>query len=698
IQALGLFSVYICAFILGAGGQYRLVLTMVGSAAAIVSLISLAHMIFAADAVYGLYKPVHARPTVLSPLLNSNHLAGLSLLGVPILATLGLEGRDPYRYAYGTAAILTASTLLLTLSRGGIVSFAVTSVITVVWVSVLRRRQGRKSSAVGLMFVLLAGAGLGIWAARGLKEEFADASQKKLELLLKSFEFMQSCPWVGVGRGGYSAAFVEFYGNDHRAHYAENLIAQWISEWGAIVGPAVLLSCAITYVLAARNARNAVQVGALTGLGGLVLQNMVDFSLELSGVATAGAATLGVVTSFARKKLPRLRIAPLRTHRVARLVGTLSLGIILFFGWSVHRDSLVTAQDRLEKSLATPELFQDELRRAVQKHPSEPVLALLAGHEARRRNDPMALRWLSRAMVLAPNWSSPHEEAAYALFARGAVEQALISLREALERDPSIKSTLPCEVLNLRSRADPTLDLLQAARGRAASRMLELAAVCLAIDADETRRLDQKILSLDQDHAPANLRAARRARRNGDSVEALDKIFRAVRSDPSSRTAHLLRLELLLASQQYLAAAQAVEYAQKHLDSVWELKAMLAVAKGDVEAMRSAISAMRGSASESASRLARTYRFLGKMELKMGYQARAMAAYTRAYRIARDSQSLDKVANLAEQLGDRATLRWALKRLCTQDSTPPRACSGRSPDDSIKPRFPRAVVLSGSSN
>src|SRR5262249_25228215 len=77
-----------------------------------------------------------------------------------------------------------------------------------------------------------------------------------------------------------------------------------------------------------------------------------------------------------------------------------------------------------------------EARTGVEAHPSEPVFPLMLGYALVAEDDPNALRWLNRAMALAPGWWEPHQLTARWLVRHGAVEQAWLEVREARRLAP----------------------------------------------------------------------------------------------------------------------------------------------------------------------------------------------------------------------------------------------------------------------
>src|SRR5581483_2183543 len=98
--------------------------------------------------------------------VNHGNYAGLMELLAPIPLVLCLGGlvRGGGRFLLGIVAVLTATTIFLSGSRGGMLAFAVQVVVLAAWLLLPSRRTGL---AAGLALVLISALGLVALASRG---------------------------------------------------------------------------------------------------------------------------------------------------------------------------------------------------------------------------------------------------------------------------------------------------------------------------------------------------------------------------------------------------------------------------------------------------------------------------------------------------------------------------------------------------
>ncbi|MCA9582006.1 MAG: O-antigen ligase family protein, partial [Myxococcales bacterium] len=533
-KGISILSCFVSAWILAALGLRMWVLRAVALSVTLVAFVTLFHELVDAETVFGVYAPRYASPRLLGPLLNDNHLAGFMVLGTPLLLAMGVRAasRAGAIYAFGAATLAVAVTFM-TLSRGGIAALFL-GVTLVFWKMWTTRKKGRPSPRVAsVALVALGGVALGVFMAvdRLIREFSLDAEPfHKLAQIRDSMVVFSDAPWVGVGRGAFASAFALHDGAITRALYPENIIVQWLSEWGLVL---TLLLGPFLIGLVVRiwkREPSLVRASATAGFLALLAQNLVDFSLEMVGVATVAATMMGAVfgQSPVAHRVPDSRllrdVAFLRVRNLAPVVAAVALGLCIWLGPSLAEH----APEQLQARLIA--LFENEadkefaatLNRALELYPSEPALALIAGAEATRRRDPQALRWLNRSMQLAPGWASPHVETARFLFYRGSVDQALLEVREAAARDPDQAVPILCEFL--KAKPDPDLAFRGAPKGPDGVVLLDAVSACVARNRVLSAAIDGRLLEIDGTHPralgreAARLRAAREKGQQGSPM------------------------------------------------------------------------------------------------------------------------------------------------------------------------------------
>ncbi|MCZ7684784.1 MAG: hypothetical protein M5U28_40815 [Sandaracinaceae bacterium] len=261
------------------------------------------------------------------------------------------------------------------------------------------------------------------------------------------------------------------------------------------------------------------RLGAAAGIVAIVVHDLVDFALEMVGVAVVASALLAAVIAPRRSSRARPR-REVRAWVAAALAGSATVVAVVTLGWRIDGESVFALQDELTASMRAGdrEAFHETLVRAIRLHPAEPAFPLLGGAEATRHDDDAAIAWLNRAMLRAPGWSSPHLETARYLARRGRSTQAFLELRAAEERRPGVATSLAAAIVG--RSPETTSELIRVAgRDELGAGVLDRAAATLArshpaaleIDAELTRR----------GVVAARVREARRALSHGDAEGAL---------------------------------------------------------------------------------------------------------------------------------------------------------------------------------
>jgi hypothetical protein len=683
-KGVAIVAAFLSAWLLAAAGHRRKVLMAVGASVVLMALVGLAHLATGAERVFGAYEPRYSmhRP-VLAPLLNPNHLSGFLAMGVPVLAGLGLATRDAARRTiWMGGAALCGTTAILTLSRGGVASL----VAGMLFLGVLaaRRRAGRggRRSVAGLIWVggalvlMLAG---GAYLALGpVTREFAEGDLTKLELIAQAGAFVLEHPWLGVGRGAFAAAFVQAGGlADYRAEHPENLVVQWAAEWGLPVALALIGVIAWALRRAAVELRSLERAGALAAVGSIAAHDLVDFSLELAGVAVVGAALIGAaIPSRSPRATPEAKGAPWRRSVLPVLAA--GAGLLLVLSPTLARGSVRALHDDLVKELSARDRkqFAERLQHALALHPSEPVFPLLAATEAVQHGDPSAPRWLNRSMTLAPAWPSPHVVAARWLWTQGAHTQAMLEIRQAAERSPGVTRPFLCDVVRRRDDAGELI-ALAAPEGILRAPFLEVASTCLHPRSPAAVATDALLLEAEPAAVPPLLRQARRRMWDGEPQEAVLTLRRGLDKHRDRAEVWLALAEAEVAAGDPDAALEAVRRAEglpgDHRE-ILRAKARNLGALGDEDGMREALQQLRGLSGGAPEQVARALAFEGELWEASGQRAQALRAFEQAHRVAPRRDRLERVARAAQALGDRRRAFRAYLELCQTHPDVERYC------------------------
>jgi len=451
-----------------------------------------------------------------------------------------------------------------------------------------------------------------------------------------------------------------------RFEYAESFPAQWAVDWGIVVGPLIVVALVVAVVRAFRHVDRPHLFGALAGLAAYVAQNLVDFGVEMLGSAAVAAVVLAACTT---DHVPSATHDPASTRRsigVAVVSAGLTLAASVLLGPGAYAQRVEVSRERLEAAIAADDRdgFAREIRAASTLHPSEPIFPLLAAVEASRHDEPRALSYLNRAMQLAPAWDSPRLLAAQHLLRHGHVDQGLIEIREAMERDIGRAAPTACEVIRQRPTAETLLRM--APRYETRRQGLDTLAHCVPHDAPEGVYL--ALLEAEPTMLEPRLRLAWRALQTGD----LDAAVRW--SQPESGQVapelELIRARVHIARGEYELALSTAREAETRATHPWgavEVRARAHAAAGDLGAMRDAVGELRGLAASDPAALGNADMVLAELERAAGNRGRALAAYEDAWRSFERLDALAQVAALAQDLGDEQRAAAARRVLCEHE-------------------------------
>jgi len=284
-------AVFLAARVFATSHQRRRVLKGVAASGIAMAMVAFAHKLAGATEVFGIYEPVYASSRLLAPLMNENHLGGMMAMASPIAIGLAMDAdAAERRIAWAVGAALCALAGILSFSRGGMLALAIgMTVFITVYAMRLRRDNGSMLRgravpilAAGMLAVLLIASALqGSNLARELGHRHNIA--RKFAGAVAALPVIASHPIAGVGRGAFSAAFVDEQGTDKRFFYPENLPIQWASEWGLPIALTLLVIVIWSIGRGFRLRRSHAHLGGLAGLVAIGVHQLADFSWSSSG-------------------------------------------------------------------------------------------------------------------------------------------------------------------------------------------------------------------------------------------------------------------------------------------------------------------------------------------------------------------------------------------------------------------------------
>jgi O-antigen ligase len=258
------------------------------------------------------------------PFVNPNHLAsfaGMGLIcGTGLLAgeTRGLWRRETppteklrrffesvvtRRWYLVASCVVLVAVLLLTGSRGGVISTAVG--LLVMAAATMRRSRPRAGRllAGGIVASLVAAAVFAPSLAR-----FADrvvstdmGADQRIAIYTNTLQAIEASPWLGYGYGGFPSLY-RFYERGDLTKVvdaAHSTVLENIAELGLpaalVLFAAILLPVAWCWIGAGARHRDQYfpAIAAGVGVAG-VIHSMVDFPLQIPAIATVFSFILGI--------------------------------------------------------------------------------------------------------------------------------------------------------------------------------------------------------------------------------------------------------------------------------------------------------------------------------------------------------------------------------------------------------------------
>ncbi len=427
-----------------------------------VATATIVHGLLGLKDVYGLYKPsVELPPWHVGPLINTNTLAGYLNLGILSgMALVLTRSRDMPRWVIATGIAFLIGVTVTSASRGGLITLLVGILLLAVLIRFKASRNNddepsdSKSSAWWLLGgTLLAGALLaGLGGTGATWAELYDKNLSKLEMVQWAKPLVKEHFFLGIGRGAFESVFPAYRTTPGHVVYAyiENFPAQWIIEWGVPVGVLALVAFAWALRPSRLGARHSgLSAAAFTGIIVVLLQNLLDLSLEIPAVCYGVMLIMGSLWGDNLRSRTGVEYAKKRSLRLGRfapalvLASGLAMAVAAFrFGYpdvGAERDRLRREYEERDVADATVRAnLRASLHKAMLRHPAEPYFPLVGALVATRTKTESAIPWLQRSLERSPINPRAHLLLAEVLGTRGALRQTLLELHFAIEQDAAL--------------------------------------------------------------------------------------------------------------------------------------------------------------------------------------------------------------------------------------------------------------------
>ena len=294
--------------------RLRLVVRMVTVFGFLLALFAMLQYFVNPTQIYWLRQPKYALP--FGPFINRHHFAAYMELTIALPLGLLLSGAvaAERRLLYLFAVVIMTLALMLTGSRGGILSLAAETFFLIAVAGLVRRRDRRDDGVaaegsrvraallrVGLGFALVVALILGALSLGGEESlgrllgtvNSDDPTSGRVQFWQGTWEVIKHHPVLGVGLGAFSVAYTRYdvLNGTSRLEQAHNDYLQILADAG-IVGGALGLAFVLAlfaYGFARINSkdkfRSGVAAGALAGCFAVLVHSFFDFSLHMTSNA-----------------------------------------------------------------------------------------------------------------------------------------------------------------------------------------------------------------------------------------------------------------------------------------------------------------------------------------------------------------------------------------------------------------------------
>ncbi|MCC7384175.1 MAG: tetratricopeptide repeat protein [Deltaproteobacteria bacterium] len=409
------------------------------------AVLAIINRVLGLDRIAGLVPTMRPASELLTTFVNPNHSAGFMVLTSLTAVGIALAHQGRRRWAWLGVGAAAGAVVVMTLSRGGIVALVAGLVLfgLLAWRSRARQEEPRALKPIPVIAAVVLPLVALVVSLPRVSREFVGREGEVLGLEEKLSATRDALPmigehlWWGIGRGSYVSVYPIYKKSPLQLTFAfpENIGVQLLAEWGVVIGTSALLGLALAVGLRVGRAVKLPLIGALSGVAAVLLHNLVDFSLEIPGMAVPVAAVLGAASTrlvrSVRVSLEQARVAiAFATVPTAILIGLVAAALAAPDVWEDMSDlsAVIDARGPVEATVI------ERWEPVVAAHPANATLAARLAHLSERVRPPdltRGVRWANRALYLAPTYADGYLVAGRLLIGAGHRAQGFELLRQA---------------------------------------------------------------------------------------------------------------------------------------------------------------------------------------------------------------------------------------------------------------------------
>jgi O-antigen ligase/tetratricopeptide (TPR) repeat protein len=314
--SLGLAAVMLAMLAVRDRRDRRFLVAALAASAVFQAVYGLAELLSGHEHIFHVPKEVHLGVAT-GTFVNPNHYGTLLSLGM--FAVLGLlhdlwrhrdqedPGRAPKASLAASAAALIVIALVWSASRGALTCAAGGLVIWSLLTLPRLASPGARRVATGLvasLVVILVGGAIWMRPPEPLIDDLARAGlspENRFEMWGDGAGMVAAFPFAGTGLGTYGTV-AELYRSpelNRRPIHAHSDYLEWCVELGVPGGALMIAALGVVAVCAwrllRRRSERALSAALVAGLVALAAHEVVEFSLQLAGVAVPAALALGAL-------------------------------------------------------------------------------------------------------------------------------------------------------------------------------------------------------------------------------------------------------------------------------------------------------------------------------------------------------------------------------------------------------------------
>lgn len=253
------------------------------------------------------------RASAFGPFVNKNHCAGYLEMLMPVPVALLLSGRmrAEARLFYAFAAAMMGIAIVVSLSRGGMISMFAALAFIALMSTLIRRESGAEARAVlwlrpvvrvGAIIVMAVTIVLGVlWVGADSVLNLIDTTMDQAQapgalvqytrgwIWKDSWSMVRAHPLIGVGLGAYPTVYATYSHNDGTMTVTEshNDYLQILADGGIVGGALALWFLALLFRDMVRSLKSrdpglaSIGLGGSAGIFAILVHSCFDFNLQL---------------------------------------------------------------------------------------------------------------------------------------------------------------------------------------------------------------------------------------------------------------------------------------------------------------------------------------------------------------------------------------------------------------------------------